>query len=72
MPLKALLFDFDGLILDTEFPIYEAWREDYLAHGHELPLDVYAACVGRAYAASCQPNACITSAARRCVATPKS
>lgn len=46
MPLRALLFDFDGLILDTEFPIYEAWREDYLAHGHELPLEVYAACVG--------------------------
>jgi len=46
MPLRALLFDFDGLILDTEFPIYEAWCEDYLAHGHELPLDVYAACVG--------------------------
>lgn len=46
MPIRALLFDFDGLILDTEFPIYEAWREDYLAHGHELPLEVYAACVG--------------------------
>lgn len=46
MPLQALLFDFDGLILDTEFPIYEAWREDYLAHGHDLPLEVYAACVG--------------------------
>jgi putative hydrolase of the HAD superfamily len=46
MPLSALLFDFDGLILDTEFPIYEAWREDYLAHGHELPLEIYAACVG--------------------------
>lgn len=46
MPIRALLFDFDGLILDTEFPIYEAWREDYLAHGHDLPLEVYAACVG--------------------------
>lgn len=46
MSIRALLFDFDGLILDTEFPIYEAWREDYLAHGHELPLEVYAACVG--------------------------
>ncbi len=42
----ALLFDFDGLILDTEVPVYEAWRDDYLAHGHELPLEVYAACVG--------------------------
>ncbi len=46
MPLRALLFDFDGLILDTEGPVYEAWREDYREHGHELPLEVYAACVG--------------------------
>ncbi|MEM9280272.1 MAG: HAD-IA family hydrolase [Verrucomicrobiota bacterium] len=44
--LKALIFDFDGLILDTEVPIYEAWREDYRAHGHDLPLDLYAQCVG--------------------------
>jgi len=44
--LQAILFDFDGLILDTEYPIYEAWREDYLAHGHELPLEIYSACVG--------------------------
>lgn len=46
MPLQALLFDFDGLILDTEHPVYEAWREDYLAHGQDLPLETYAACVG--------------------------
>ncbi len=42
----ALLFDFDGLILDTETPIYEAWRDDYLAHGQDLTPEVYAACVG--------------------------
>ncbi len=46
MSLSALLFDFDGLILDTEHPVYEAWCEDYLAHGHELSLETYAACVG--------------------------
>ncbi len=44
--LRALIFDFDGLILDTESPVYEAWRDDYLAHGCDLPLELYAACVG--------------------------
>lgn len=43
---EAILFDFDGLILDTEVPIYEAWRENFLALGHELSLEAYAACVG--------------------------
>ena len=45
-PVRALLFDFDGLILDTEVPIYEAWRENYAAHGHELALEDYVGCVG--------------------------
>ena len=43
---EALIFDFDGLILDTEVPIYEAWRENFLAHGHDLDLETYAQCVG--------------------------
>lgn len=43
---EALIFDFDGLILDTEVPVYEAWRENYAAHGHELPLETYVNCVG--------------------------
>jgi len=48
---EAILFDFDGLILDTEVPIYEAWRENFLAFGHDLPLEVYAACVGSNFGA---------------------
>ena len=48
---EAILFDFDGLILDTEVPIYEAWRENFLAFGHDLALEVYAACVGSNFGA---------------------
>ncbi|MEM0969024.1 MAG: HAD family hydrolase [Verrucomicrobiota bacterium] len=44
--LDALIFDFDGLILDTELPIYEAWKECYASYGEELPLEVYRQCVG--------------------------
>ena len=46
MELEALLFDFDGLILDTETPEYEAWRDIYKAHGHELELELWATGVG--------------------------
>lgn len=44
--VEALVFDFDGLILDTEYPIYEAWQECYRAHGQHLPLELYCDCVG--------------------------
>ena len=44
--LEALIFDFDGLILDTEVPIYEAWKQNYEAHGVELPISTYVQCVG--------------------------
>ena len=47
--MRALLFDFDGLIVDTESAIYEAWRELYLHHGHDLPLATYVQCVGSTF-----------------------
>jgi HAD superfamily hydrolase (TIGR01509 family) len=42
----ALLFDFDGLIVDTESPSLAAWRHVYEQHGHELTLDRWSAAVG--------------------------
>ena len=45
-PVEALIFDFDGLILDTEVPIFEAWQQNYAAFGHDLILEEYAGCVG--------------------------
>lgn len=44
--IRALLFDFDGLIVDTETPSYASWQEVYREHGQELPLDRWAAIIG--------------------------
>jgi HAD superfamily hydrolase (TIGR01509 family) len=45
----ALIFDFDGLIADTESAIYEAWAELYGKHGEELGLAEYVQCVGSTF-----------------------
>jgi HAD superfamily hydrolase (TIGR01509 family) len=44
--LRGLLFDFDGLLVDTESPSRLGWEELYREHGHELPLDQWATLVG--------------------------
>jgi len=44
--MTALIFDFDGLIMDTETATYEAWREIYQRHGHPLSIETWAQCVG--------------------------
>ena len=47
LPVKpAIIFDFDGLIMDTETATYEAWREIYREHGHPLTVETWAQCVG--------------------------
>jgi len=44
--IRGLLFDFDGLLVDTETPSRLAYEELYREHGHELPLDKWATLVG--------------------------
>ncbi len=44
--LEAIVFDFDGTILDTETPDFQTWQEIYSSHGVELPLDLWLQCVG--------------------------
>jgi len=46
VPIRALLFDFDGLILDTETASRAGWEWLYREHGHELPRDLWATLVG--------------------------
>jgi HAD superfamily hydrolase (TIGR01509 family) len=44
--IRAVVFDFDGLILDTEEPVYRSWLEVYEAHGQELPFERWVQIVG--------------------------
>ncbi len=44
--IQALIFDFDGLILETESPVYQSWEEMYAAHQQHLPLELWATVIG--------------------------
>jgi HAD superfamily hydrolase (TIGR01509 family) len=44
--LQAIIFDFDGTILDTERHDYGCWAEIYQQHNHELPLAQWCTIVG--------------------------
>ena len=44
--IRALVLDFDGLILDTESTGFEAWRAAYEAHGVALPRETWCAAIG--------------------------
>ena len=46
--IKALIFDFDGLILDTETPEFTVWQNIYREHGYDFPADRWASIVGGA------------------------
>ncbi|MEO3946296.1 HAD family hydrolase [Gorillibacterium sp. CAU 1737] len=44
--LKAIIFDFDGTIIDTETAWYIAFRDSYKAHGVDLSVELYSGCIG--------------------------
>ena len=46
--IRAAVFDFDGLILDTEWPEYQSVSEVYAEHGLELALEEWQQVVGTA------------------------
>jgi HAD superfamily hydrolase (TIGR01509 family) len=46
--IKAIIFDFDGVILDTEMPEFQSWQEVFAEHGCELKLEVWAQAIGTA------------------------
>jgi HAD superfamily hydrolase (TIGR01509 family) len=50
MEFAAVLFDFDGVLVDTEWAIYQSWRRVFEDHGHDLPLAIYTRCIGSDFA----------------------
>ena len=47
MRIQAIIFDFDGLIVDTETPTYQVWKEAFERYALELPLTVWSDCIGK-------------------------
>jgi HAD superfamily hydrolase (TIGR01509 family) len=44
--IRALVFDFDGLILETEGPIFQSWQELYQSYNHQLSWEIWATIIG--------------------------
>ena len=53
--IKALIFDFDGLILDTETPEFEVWRDVYREFGQVLSIETWGQIVGGMAATNFRP-----------------
>ena len=46
MSIRALIFDFDGTIVDTETPEFESWRLEYAVFGVEMPMELWVQLIG--------------------------
>jgi HAD superfamily hydrolase (TIGR01509 family) len=50
MKIQALIWDFDGLVIDTEGAIFQSWQELYQNYGCHLPLEQWIETIGTAEA----------------------
>lgn len=44
--IRGLVFDFDGLMVDTEAPALQSWLEIFQEHGCEFPLALWSSTLG--------------------------
>lgn len=47
VPFAAIVFDFDGIILDTETHVFNSWRVQFQQRGHDVSIDSWIECLGR-------------------------
>lgn len=46
---RGIIFDFDGVLVDTEVAIYNSWVELYAREGQTLSIATYSPCLGAGY-----------------------
>ncbi len=46
MSIEAVVFDFDGVIIDTETPDFTTWQDEFRDHGVELSRDLWSGYIG--------------------------
>ncbi len=45
----GIIFDFDGVLVDTEWAIFQSWQRLYAREGQEITIATYAPCLGAGY-----------------------
>lgn len=46
---KGIIFDFDGVLVDTEWAIYQSWVTLYQREGQNISIETYSPCLGAGY-----------------------
>lgn len=49
MPVKGIIFDFDGVLVDTEWAIYQSWVHLFRREGQTIDIETYSPCLGAGY-----------------------
>ncbi len=47
--IRGLIFDFDGVLVDTEWAIYQSWVRLYEREGQQISIETYSPCLGAGY-----------------------
>lgn len=46
---RGIIFDFDGVMVDTEWAIFQSWVRLFAREGQEITIATYAPCLGAGY-----------------------